>query len=184
MCLGDSLAVWTRLRGKPRIMRKRGRPPRLPPEAYRGNRTGSFTANVVGRKCIFVEPEIVDLHIAFLRRSCEEYGCICLLYCFMPDHSHLLLRGLDEASDMRLAIIKFKVLSGIWLRNNGFPKFQEDFHDRVLRYGELRNHAKYIAMNPVRANLVESFVDYPFLGSMVGTPIEVLWSIGDSEEFG
>lgn len=165
-------------------MRKRGRPPRLPAEAYRGTRVVSFTANVAAREPIFTNPDLVAKHIDFLTRSSTEANCLCLLYCYMPDHAHILIRGLGESSDMKLAMSKYKLLAGIHHRNNDLPKLQEDVHDRVLRYGELKSRAKYIALNPVRGGLVENFVDYPFLGSMAGDPIEILRSIGDSREFG
>lgn len=164
-------------------MGNRGRPPRLDPEAYTGQRTVSFTAVVLNRTPIFTDADIVEAMIAHLKRACDEHLCTCLIYCFMPDHGHFILRGLEAESNCCLAMSRFKYLSGNWLSIRRLPKWQEGFHDRVMRWQELRDHAKYVAMNPVRAGMVENFNDYPYLGSFLGSVPEVLASIADSEEF-
>lgn len=107
-----------------------------------------------------------------LRRSCEEHDCLCLVYCFMPDHLHVMLRGKSDDANCLAAMNKFKQLSGKLLYRLKLPKWQDSFYDHVVRGGEdWRGQVTYIAMNPVRSGLVESFLDYPFTGS-IGYPLQ------------
>jgi putative transposase len=141
---------------------------RLDAAEYRGEKTVAFTACIKERKPVFVEPEVVQTHIEFLRLAASQASCLVPLFCFMPDHTHILIKGFCAESDMRLTMIKFKALSGAWLRREQRPGWQETFHDRILRADEWLPHARYIAMNPVRAGIVEDYSDYPYLGSLHG----------------
>jgi hypothetical protein len=45
--------------------------------------------------------------------------------------------------------------------------WQGDFYDHIIRSSDdWRQHALYIALNPVRAGLSNSCFDYPFSGSI------------------
>jgi hypothetical protein len=43
-----------------------------------------------------------------------ENRCVVPVFCFMPDHLHVMFKGLGEGADALLAIRKFKLLSGLW----------------------------------------------------------------------
>jgi len=60
-----------------------------------------------------------------------------MLYCFMPYHMHVALRGKTPSSDTWRAMVLFKQLSGHWLARNrtGFL-WQGDFYDHVVRKEE------------------------------------------------
>jgi hypothetical protein len=87
----------------------------------------------------------------------------------MPEHAHLLaMPGHDTANTLDM-VDKFKSLSGIWLHNHGFAKWQPLCWDEMVGSSEdWRAQARYIALNPVRAGFVENFNDYPYLGSLHG----------------
>lgn len=85
----------------------------------------------------------------------------------MPDHLHVMFKGLGEGADALLAIRKFKLLSGLWFDRTRLVSWQRGFHDHTIRGAEdWRNHATYIALNPVRAGLVEDPFDYLLTGSI------------------
>jgi REP element-mobilizing transposase RayT len=98
------------------------------------------------------------------------YSCLIPIYCFMANHVHLLaMPGHDQANTLDM-IDKFKSLSGIWLFNHGFPRWQPGSWDEMVGSAEdWRAQARYIALNPVRVGLVENFNDYPYLGSLNGS---------------
>lgn len=108
--------------------------------------------------------ELVLLH------TCGRYRLVCPAYVLMPDHAHLLWIGLDESkSDQRTAIE--------FLRKHLQPqlapaRWQHQAHDHVLREAERERGAfqavaHYILENPLRANLVSRWPDYPYLGCCV-----------------
>jgi putative transposase len=99
-----------------------------------------------------------------------------LAYCFMPDHVHLLVEGVDLQSDLRTFVGRAKQHSGAdFALKHDRRLWQPGYYDRVLRQdGDARRVARYIVNNPVRAGLVVSPRDYPFVGSDVWTLDELL----------
>ena len=80
-----------------------------------------------------------------------------LAYVVMPDHFHWLVQ-LQEGSLSNL-IGRVKSLSS---RSVGRAIWQDGFHDHALRREEdLRDVARYIVANPLRAGLVKRIGDYP-----------------------
>jgi putative transposase len=141
---------------------------RLPREAYRGRVIVSITACIQDRRTPFVTEAIVRTFIDKLARAASKSKCRVLIYCFMPDHVHMLLHGIDESADVWQAMIDFKQQTGFWFGQQR-PEFswQKDFHDHVMRSDEdLGAHIRYIANNPVRRGLVVNWQDYPFTGAI------------------
>lgn len=143
------------------------RPVRLPREDYLGQRTVSFDAVTAGRSKLFLSANHVQPLIGYLAEAAKASSCVVPIYCFMPDHLHVMIKGLEDHSDALAAFNKFKLRSGKWMHRHQLAGWQGDFFDHVMRYGDdWRQHATYIAMNPVRAGFVENFFDYPFIGSI------------------
>ena len=90
-----------------------------------------------------------------------------LAYCFMPDHVHLLVEGLESGSNALSFIARAKQFSGFRHRMLfGNRLWQRYAFDRVVRSEEASvSVARYILENPVRAGLVDRMADYPFSGS-------------------
>lgn len=79
-----------------------------------------------------------------------------LCYVLMPDHLHWLMRL--EKSSLSAAV---RLLKGRSARAIGQPIWQANFHDHALRSEEnLRETARYIVANPLRAGLVTHLNDY------------------------
>lgn len=144
-----------------------GRPKRLPRDRYIGERTVAFHVSVEERRNLFTSDEVVGALVERMARAASEFDCVVPIYCFMPDHAHIMFKGLAEHSDLLAAMVKFKSLSGFWLYKLGLPSLQQDFFDHVMRVGDdWRNHALYIANNPVRAGLANDWSQYPYTGAI------------------
>ena len=85
---------------------------------------------------------------------------------FMPDHVHLLLRGLTETAEMTAFVADFKHATGWQFRRERRRRlWREGFHDRVLRdESDALSVLAYLVANPVRAGLVSSPSETDFLG--------------------
>ena len=101
------------------------------------------------------------------------HRCYVPIYCFMPDHLHVMLAGIDERADLLEAMYQFKHRSAMWMVRTKQPfRWQKDFYDHIIRASEdWRAHATYISLNPVRAGIAEDPFDYPFTGS-IGTDLQ------------
>jgi REP element-mobilizing transposase RayT len=82
----------------------------------------------------------------------------------MPDHVHWLMQ-LSDGQDLSKNVQKVKSLTTRGLRAQGAAPgriWQPGFHDRALRREEdLRNVARYVVANPLRAGMVRSLREYP-----------------------
>jgi putative transposase len=145
---------------------------RLPETAYKGEVSVAFTLCVQDRQNIFLTSSIVDNFTRILRSLMVRVPCIIPVYCFMPDHQHLIISGTSNQADVLNFIKIYKQKTGYWLSRNLSAKWQKDFYDHVIRKEEnLINIARYILDNPVRRGLVAHWDDYPFKGS-VGFDLE------------
>jgi REP-associated tyrosine transposase len=128
------------------------------------------------RRRPFADAEVVSTTLEQFRKTAEEETFELLAYCFMPDHVHLLVEGTAEESDLRRFPKLAKQRAGVkHSRKFGGRLWQEGYYDRVLRDGEdIRDIARYLLNNPVRAGLVETPIDYPHLGSNRWTLLELI----------
>ena len=103
-----------------------------------------------------VVAEMRDLH--------DDGTVSSLAWVVMPDHVHWLLQ-LGKNMDLSAAIKRFKACSA--RRVNGHLNqqgalWQKSFYDHALRQDEdIRDAARYIVANPLRAGLAERIGDYP-----------------------
>ena len=125
---------------------------------------------------LFTNDAAVDLVMSQLSRAAAVEQFAILAYCFMPDHLHLLAEGLAESSDGLRFIARAKQLSGFHYAHSFRRRLWQRYgYEHVLRGDEdTRRVARYILENPVRAGLVTSAEDYPFLGSTAFSVREIL----------
>jgi putative transposase len=128
----------------------------------------AITACIQDRKPLFTDPGAVCACVDALSRAATHFECTVPIYCFMPEHLHLLLRGSSVAADARAAMASFKQRSGFWIAANRWElSWQKDFWDHVVRRAaDVRAHIRYIANNPVRRGLATQWDEYPFTGSV------------------
>jgi len=150
---------------KPSVIEKSHR---LPREYYKGSSFVSLTICIQDKVKFFDNIDIVNVFIEFLRETTEKFKCKIPVYCFMPDHLHIIMTGIDEDVDLLKAAAYFKQKTGFWLgKNKRGVSWQKDFYDHVLKKKEsLSIHVKYILDNPVRKGLVDNWMDHPFKGAI------------------
>ena len=114
------------------------------------------------RACIFSEFETSNLLRKCIKQSDEAGHSNTLAYCIMPDHIHWLFELKSGSLSQAVARVKAS-----YSRLSGTKTWQDGFHDHAIRSDEsLINVARYIAANPLRANLVKDIGQYPYWDSI------------------
>jgi putative transposase len=143
-------------------------PERLKTFSYVGFHRYSLTFCTINRARLFTSASSVDLVLAQISRASRECAFAVPVYCFMPDHLHLLVEGKSDASDGRDFIKRARQYSAFYYSQRyGATPWQRYGYDHVLRDDEKTLVvARYILQNPLRAGLVKRIADYPFVGSL------------------
>jgi putative transposase len=134
---------------------------------YRGVHRYYLTFCTFERQSLFTHSRDVEIVRSQIVRACTDLGFALVAYCFMPDHLHMLVEGTLDVSDCRKFIHRAKQLSAYqYKKPTGQRLWQRYEFERTLRDTEATTTViRYIVENPVRAGLVKSPGDYPFLGS-------------------
>jgi putative transposase len=145
------------------------RPARLKHHSYIGVQRYSLTFCTDWKRKWFDNAEVVQLVLSQFLRVAANEGFAVVVYCFMPDHVHLVIEGLREDSDARKFITKAKQCSAhAYASTFGARLWQPFRYEHVLRGDEkVQVVARYILENPVRAGLAKTVSEYPFVGSQV-----------------
>jgi len=153
----------------------REKPHRLPPSSYVGQIPISFTACVGHRRHAFLTAANVGPHVEIMREQFAKFDCLIPIYCFMPDHLHVISMGMTHHSDGKRAMDAFEQKSADLLYSSGDHfRWQKDYHDRIIRRSEeWRKQVFYVFLNPVRSKIVSDPRGYPFTGS-IGYDLEEL----------
>lgn len=153
--------------------------PRLKSFDYRGCHRYFLTICTHERRPVFLQEDAVERALAPLRGVADEQRLAIIAYCFMPDHLHALAEGAAETADFPKFVRLFKQKAAFeWKQARGERLWQRGYYDRVLRNDEATaTVARYLLENPVRAGLVDSPEEYPFLGSFTMNLEDLLASI-------
>ncbi|MGB1464988.1 MAG: REP-associated tyrosine transposase [Alcanivorax nanhaiticus] len=117
------------------------------------------TAVTNGRFPFFTEHRLAAVVCQSLQWSDNAGATSTLCYVLMPDHLHWLFQ-LGDGESLSKVMLRVKGRSG---RLCGSPIWQRGFHDHALRREEtIKDVARYIVANPLRAGLVRSLRDYPY----------------------
>jgi len=131
----------------------------------------AFTLCVTKRERIFTNPEVVQVFVHFLKEVSDK-ETFRAIYCFLPDHVHLILMGSSENSNVLRGVELFKQITGHWFHAlYRRSLWQKSFYDRIIRARELGLTVRYVLDNPVRRGLVDSWREYPYIGA-VGLHLE------------
>jgi REP element-mobilizing transposase RayT len=117
-----------------------------------------------GRAACFAELALGRIVVNSLR-WCDDNG-LAETWCFvvMPDHLHWLLglRGSASLSELVGNVKRFTSSQIGKRRGKSAGVWQAGFHDHAIRHEEsLREVARYVVLNPVRAGLVRTVRYYP-----------------------
>jgi len=122
---------------------------------------------VKARKPLFIDAYIVTQFVRILENAARRWSC-WVIYCFMPDHLHLVIHGSNPDANLWRMLVEFKQKTGFWLsKYHACGAWQKDFHDHVIRKNDdLSAHVRYVLENPCRKGLVEHWENYPMKGSI------------------
>ncbi|WNK21242.1 transposase [Halomonas piscis] len=106
----------------------------------------------------------VFLDYLHARSACRTFGEKAIgrygatqAFVVMPDHVHWLLQLEGDLSGA-VRVYKSKVSIAV-----GQPVWEDGFHDRALRHEDnIRQVARYVVANPLRAGLVDEIGQYPY----------------------
>ena len=116
------------------------------------------TTVTLGRAPFFTDFHIARRVVQTLRHANESAEVQIWAYVLMPDHLHWMFT-LGESAPLSRVVRDVKAVSS---HRAGRALWQKGFHDHALRSEEsLREAARYIILNPVRAGLVQKAGDYP-----------------------
>ncbi|UBM26520.1 transposase [Pseudomonas sp. p1(2021b)] len=126
-----------------------------------------LTTATHARKPLFRDFNSARLVVRQLRQAEKEQACDSLAWVVMPDHLHWLieLKSVTLCTLMR----RFKSRSSRTLYEAGHREriWQPGYHDRALRREEdVRQVARYIIANPLRAGLVDRIGAYSHWDAM------------------
>jgi REP element-mobilizing transposase RayT len=122
------------------------------------------------RRRIFVSKDIVNASLSVLRNVAAKQRWNVYVYCFMPDHVHLVVSPrADRCASLSLFMTAFK--SGVTRKLHAMDikgdVWQDEFFDHLLRSDEnFIEKCEYVRLNPVRRGLAEKVEDYPYTGSI------------------
>ena len=109
------------------------------------------------RRPIFADCSAARTLIRVMRDDAARGSHKTMAFVVMPDHLHWLLELRQEPLSRLVGRVK-----SISAKRIGGSIWQDGFHDRALRREEdLRDMARYVVANPLRAGLVERIGDYP-----------------------
>jgi len=120
-----------------------------------------ITITCAGRKPVFADFRCGRAFVCALRASQSE--AITLCYVVMPDHVHWLMQ-LNGGADLSSVVQKVKSLTTRSVHELDATVgvvWQASFHDRALRReDQVKDAARYVVANPLRAGLVGSLREY------------------------
>lgn len=155
------------------------RPTRLTGVSYVGYQRYFLTFCTARRHPAFESADLVETCLRQFRRAATAEAFAIVAYCFMPDHVHLVVCGMGEASDLQAFMISCKKVTGFeYSRRHRRRLWQPSYYDRVLRDDESTEAVvRYVLENPVRAGLAKEIGEYPFAGSDLydATEVRTAW---------
>ena len=122
-----------------------------------------LTVVVDQRQPFFVDWQLGRLVVRELRQAQEEGWGDFLTWVVMPDHMHCLVELRDKSIAQLMCRIKSRSSLAV---NQALGRrgrlWQKGYHDRaVRREQDVKDLARYVVANPIRAGLVTRVHDYP-----------------------
>ncbi len=116
-----------------------------------------------GRHPLFTDITAARLLVRELRHLHEQGDVISLAWVVMPDHLHWLIQ-LNERWSLSTVVKTLKARSALSINRHLCQQgslWQRAYYDRAARKDEdVRQIARYIVANPLRAGLVRNIGDY------------------------
>lgn len=124
-----------------------------------------LTLCTCGRLSLFSEPAAAAVATMALRRTADLGHSVNHAWVLMPDHLHWLMSTTDQRT-LPQVVAGFKANASQVLSRSGLvatSPWQAGYYEHRLRNDEdLRQQARYLIANPLRAGLVKQLADYPW----------------------
>ena len=116
---------------------------------------------------VFKKSEPVEICVHILKETAKKEQFKVWVYCFMPDHLHILVEGTNDRSNFRKFISVFKQKTGYMLwKQMKIKLWQENYYEHILRKEEdTLTVVRYILNNPVRKGVIQKYDEYLYSGS-------------------
>jgi REP element-mobilizing transposase RayT len=126
-------------------------------------RTYVLTAVTHERQPLFIDWQIGRLVVREFALAQQDCLVESLAWVVMPDHFHWLVTLGEDPLSLLMQRVKGRSAMAINKRYGSTGQiWQKGYHDRALRKEEdLREIARYIVANPLRARLTTHLGDYP-----------------------
>lgn len=120
------------------------------------------------RRPVFADWRVGRLLVAELRAEHEIARVASLAWVVMPDHVHWLVTLREGTLDALVRRVKSRsAVAANAAMGVGGQLWQKGYHDHAVRAeDDLRDMARYVVVNPLRAGLVTSLADYPLWDAM------------------
>jgi len=131
-----------------------------------------ITTCTADRRPLLAQPEIAEILLDELRQARDRRGWTVGRYVFMPNHLHFFCAegGDGPPSTVSQFVGHFKQWTSKRIAacfEAPQPIWQREFFDHLLRSGEsYETKWIYVRDNPVRANLVARWEDWPYAGEI------------------
>lgn len=116
------------------------------------------------RQQTFFRDEDYQHYINLMAESCQQYNVEVWAYCLMPNHIHLIAVPQDEVAFSKAFGEAHKEYARYINRQKGWTGhlWQSRFSSFAMDETYLLSCAKYIELNPVKANLCRKAEDWPW----------------------
>lgn len=122
-----------------------------------------------GYQNIFQNENDFELFIKTMKEACAQFGIEIHAYCLMDNHYHLLIK--TPFANLGRAM---RHINGIYtqrynrLKKTDGPLFKGRYKAILIDSDEYLLHlSKYIHLNPIQANIVDSLDDYPWSSYLI-----------------
>jgi putative transposase len=130
------------------------------------SRTFFVTSNTHNRRAFFRHERFARLFLKTPFEYRDQNLFRLHSFVLMPDHFHMILTPSETISlEKSIQRIKgaFSFYAGKEMRSKPTIWQRSFMHHRILDWDDYRQHREYIVQNPVRARLVSSATDYPYV---------------------
>lgn len=123
-----------------------------------------LTTRGTNKRAIFIDDVDRQRFLGYLGVVTNRYGLSVLSYCLMGNHVHLLVRGNPEevSAGMRDLLGTYARRFNRRARRSGHLFGERFHHVAVTSHDQIVATIRYVALNPVRAGMVESPEDWPW----------------------
>jgi len=120
-----------------------------------------------------------EVFLAVLADVCKTYNWVCHAYCLMDNHYHLLIETPDANLSKGMRQVNGRYTQNFNRKHQRVGHVFQGRYKAILidKNSYLLELCRYIVLNPVRAGMVDSAMDWPWssYGATVGEQIKPAW---------